>query len=210
MAGQRLLILGGGAHGRAVADVAEACGFKIAGFTERPGAARGDVLGTDDDAPGLLAEGRVDGAIVGVGAASLPRRRELWDALARAGVPSPALAHPRATLSSSCRVGAGSVVFPGCVVGAGVEIGDNVVLYSGVVAEHDCRIGDHVYVSPGVILSGSVTVQTGAFLGAGAVVLPGLTIEAGAIVAAGAVVTRSVPAGATVLGVPARAPEPRT
>jgi acetyltransferase-like isoleucine patch superfamily enzyme len=50
-----------------------------------------------------------------------------------------------------------------------------------------------------------VTVEAGAFLGAGAVVLPGLRIGAGAVVAAGAVVTADVPAGQTVMGVPARA-----
>jgi acetyltransferase-like isoleucine patch superfamily enzyme len=55
-----------------------------------------------------------------------------------------------------------------------------------------------------VVLSGQVMVEEGAFLGAGAVVLPGLRIGAGAVVAAGAVVTADVPAGQTVMGVPAR------
>jgi D-alanine-D-alanine ligase len=73
------------------------------------------------------------------------------------------------------------------------------------VVEHECVIGDHAYLSPGVILSGQVMVEAGAFLGAGAVVLPGLRIGAGAVVAAGAVVTADVPAGQTVMGVPARA-----
>jgi len=48
-------------------------------------------------------------------------------------------------------------------------------------------------------------VEDGASLGSGAVVLGGVRIGAGALVGAGAVVTRDVPAGATVVGVPARA-----
>jgi acetyltransferase EpsM len=49
-----------------------------------------------------------------------------------------------------------------------------------------------------------VTLERGAFLGAGAVVVPGVRIGADAVVAAGAVVLHDVPAGTTVLGVPAR------
>ena len=48
-------------------------------------------------------------------------------------------------------------------------------------------------------------VRRGASIGSGAVILCGLTIGEGALVGAGAVVTKDVPAGATFMGVPARA-----
>lgn len=207
MAG-RLLILGAGGHGRAVADLAHACGFTVAGFTDRSSSAGGTgapVLGTDAQLATLIRAQRIDGGVVGVGNTALARRAQLYDVLVAAGVPQPALVHPRAVASASSEVGAGTVVFAGSVLGSGVRIGRNAVLYSGVVVEHESVIGDHAYLSPGVILSGQVTVEARAFLGAGAVVLPGLRIGAGAVVAAGAVVTADVPAGQTVMGVPARA-----
>jgi len=206
MAG-RLLILGAGGHGRAVADLAVECGWTVTGFADRmPGPG---VLGGDDDVEGLIRTGKVDAAIVGVGNTALHRRSELFELLKKAGAMIPALVHPRASVARTCRIGEGSVVFPGVVLGAAVEVGDNAVLYSNAVAEHDCRIASHAYVSPGAILTGSVTVEASAFVGAGAVLLPGITVGAGATVAAGAVVTGRVAAGATVLGSPARQIAPK-
>jgi sugar O-acyltransferase (sialic acid O-acetyltransferase NeuD family) len=205
----RLLILGAGGHSRAVSDLASEVGWTVAGYTEPAGTPRPGVLGTDADVGELARAGTIDAAVVGLGNSLLPRRAELFRLLHDAGIPIPSLVHPRAVLSRSCRVGAGSVVFAGCVLGAGVDMGVNGVCYAGVIVEHDCRIGDHCYLSPGVVVCGQVTLERGAFLGAGAVVVPGVRIGADAVVAAGAVVLRDVPAGTTVLGVPARQREAR-
>jgi len=206
---RRLLILGTGGHSRAVSDLAGEVGWTVAGYTEPTGTPRPGILGTDADVGTLARAGTIDAAVVGLGNSALPRRAELFRLLHDAGITVPALVHPRAVQSRTCRVGAGSVVFAGCVLGAGVDIGVNGVCYAGVIVEHDCRIGDHCYLSPGAVVCGGVTLERGAFLGAGAVVVPGIRIGAGAVVAAGAVVVDDVPAGATVLGVPARPREAR-
>lgn len=49
-----------------------------------------------------------------------------------------------------------------------------------------------------------VTIGANVWIGGGAIILPGVTIGDDAIVGAGSVVTRDVPAGATVVGNPAR------
>jgi maltose O-acetyltransferase len=50
-----------------------------------------------------------------------------------------------------------------------------------------------------------VTIGANVWIGGGAIILPGVTIGDDAIVGAGSIVTRDVPAGATVMGNPARA-----
>lgn len=177
----RLLILGAGGHGRAVADLARACGFTIAGFTE-PGGRGRDVVGTDDDLLALTQRLSLDGAVVGVGNTALARRAALFGRLRERGLATPRLVHPSAIVSPSATVGEGTVVLPNAVVGADCVVGSNVVIYSGCVLEHDCRIEDHAYLAPGAILCGEVRVEEGAFVGAGAVAVPGATIGKGATV----------------------------
>jgi UDP-perosamine 4-acetyltransferase len=191
-AGRRLLIVGAGAHARAVADVARACGWSVIGFLGARAVRAGtDVIGSDDDLQTLAEARRFDAATVGVGNTALGRRPKLFARLSDLRLAAPALVHPSAVISPSVTIGDGSVVFPLVVAGADAIIGENVVLYSGTIVEHDCRIADHAYLSPGVVLCGNVRVETGAFVGAGAIAVPGVTIPKDAVVPAGARVTES-------------------
>ena len=98
---------------------------------------------------------------------------------------------------------------PGAVVNSGAVIGANCIINSGAVVEHDCRIGDHAHISPGAALGGGVTVGQFSQIGLGAVLLPGSTVGEESVVGAGAVVLDVVPAGSTVVGVPARVLAPK-
>lgn len=77
---------------------------------------------------------------------------------------------------------------------------------------HDCEIGDFVTFAPGVRCNGNVRIGNNAYLGTGSVLRNGapgrpLVIGENSVIGMGAVVTKDVPAGATVIGNPARALE---
>jgi len=91
---------------------------------------------------------------------------------------------------------------------SGVTIEDEVFVGHGVVFINDRRPratnADGSSKSDADWLMERTVVQRRASIGSGAVIMCGVRIGAGALVGAGAVVTRDVPAGAVVMGSPAR------
>ena len=119
-----------------------------------------------------------------------------------------------AVVMDNVTVGEGAALSPFVTLTSNIRIGRHfhANLYSYV--EHDCVIGDFVTFAPGVKCNGNIVIEDHAYIGAGAVIKQGrpdrpLVIGRGATVGMGAVVTRDVPAGATVVGNPARAMLPK-
>lgn len=109
-------------------------------------------------------------------------------------------------------LGLGAIVCPFVTLTSNIRIGRQfqINLYSYVA--HDCVIGDFVTFAPAVRCNGNVKIENHAYIGTGAVLRQGrsdspLVIGEGSVVGMGAIVTKSVPAGVTVVGNPARAVE---
>jgi sugar O-acyltransferase (sialic acid O-acetyltransferase NeuD family) len=159
------------------------------------------VLGGSDRFAALRAEG-IRGIAFALG--SNRGRHALLDKARAAGLDPIVAIHPRAVVASDVTVAAGVWMAAGAIVNPGARLGEGAVINTGATIDHDSVIGDYANISPGCHLSGRTIIGRYAFLGTGVVTLPDAHIGDDAIVGAGAVVVKSVEAGRTVVGIPAR------
>ena len=112
--------------------------------------------------------------------------------------------HPSATVSSTSRIGPGSVLLAYTVLTAAVIVGSHVAVMPHVTLTHDDIVEDFATLAAGVRLGGGVHIASCAYIGAGAVVRENRRVGTCALVGMGAVVTCDVPAREVWIGVPAR------
>lgn len=200
-----VLLVGSGGHARVCAEILEDLGWPVQGCVNRDGVANPGfdvpVLGPDSELEKLIQAGATD-VLVAIG--DNEARLSLGRRVLAAGGRLISAVSPYAHLSASVRIGDGVVVMPGAVVNAGTVLGDLVIVNTNATVDHDCVLGYAVHIAPAAALAGGVRVGSSALIGIGARVIPGMEIGDQAVVGAGAVVIRPVPAGSTVVGVPAR------
>lgn len=204
-----IVLIGGGGHAKVVsALVAKSGKYRVVGYIALAAGAVPSTfspyLGDDTALPGLVANGRIAGAVLGIGIIDVDDgRAALRKRLLALGLALPSIVSPMAVINTDVVIGDGTVVMDGVVINPGSRIGECSIINTHATVEHDCTIGDCSHIAPGAILCGGVSVGAQSIIGAGACVLPGVRIGTCCLVGAGATVTRDLAEPGIYMGRPA-------
>ena len=152
----RLLIIGAGGFGGAVAEAAEATGrYELAGFVDDrwpdlAAVAAGPVIGS---LAGLATlRDRADAVALAIGNNAI---RQIACEQARiAGFALPSIVHPVAWLAPGTQVGAGVLVMARAVVSTGCVLEEGALINAGAVLDHGCVVGPFAHVGVGASMGG--------------------------------------------------------
>jgi sugar O-acyltransferase (sialic acid O-acetyltransferase NeuD family) len=211
---KQIAIYGAGGFGRHVAWLVTACNetggsFEVACFVDDDVSVQGQTV-NGIPVMSLPEALKAHPRVRVVGAIGEPKdRQRLMQKAAGAGLGFETIVHPSVQHSPWLELGEGSVVCAGSIFSANAVVGRHVQINMGCTIGHDVILRDYATLSPGVHVSGHVHVGERAVIGTGAVTVHGtaeepLLIGNDAVIGAGACVTKSVPAGMTVVGVPAQ------
>jgi sugar O-acyltransferase (sialic acid O-acetyltransferase NeuD family) len=209
---RELLLIGAGGFAREAAEAVRAINsleptWELSGFLDDDPARTGavvsglPVVGTTElvherpDAAIAICTGRPDNYV---------SRRSIAERLDLPEERYATIIHPSATLGTTCRVGAGSVLLAHVDLTTDVRVGRHEAIMPQVVLTHDVVVEDWATLGSGVRIGGNCRIASGAYLGSAATIKESLTIGERAMIGMSAVVTTDVPAERLWYGVPAR------
>lgn len=191
----KLFVYGASGHGKVVSDIAELCGYDVAGYIDD----------NNDQAITLaLFLERHPTAHVALGIGNNEARSSVFHRLKENGIKIATLIHPAATIARSARIGEGTAVMAGAVINPDALIERGCIINTNAVIEHDNVIDQFCHISPGASLAGSVTIGAFSHIGIGACAIQGLHIGASTVIGAGSTVLSDIPDNSTAVGSPAK------
>lgn len=211
---KQIAVYGAGGFGRELAWLIESCNdvehcYELVCYIDDDQKLHGSIV---NDLPVLdLSQARsaFPGAMIVCGVGTPSTRVIIDNKVRENGFNFETIIHPRVERSKWVEVGEGTIICAGNILTTNITIGRQVHINLDCTIGHDVRIGDFTTLAPGVHVSGHVHIGTRVYIGTGAVFVHGtecepLIIGDNVTVGAGACVTRSIEAGQTVVGVPAR------
>lgn len=214
MSVQQIAVYGAGGFAREVAWLVQSCNepterYQVVCFIDDNTATHGSILNGVPVMGLFEAHANFPQAKV-VSGIGIPKTRQLvMEKAALIGFDFGTIIHPRVERSQWIEIGTGTVICAGNILTTNIVLGQHVQINLDCTIGHDVVMGDYTTLAPGVHVSGCVRFGQRVYVGTGAVIINGtqenpIMIGDDVVIGAAACVTKSVPAGLTVVGVPAK------
>lgn len=208
---QKIIVFGASGHAKVVIDILEKSGrWEIVGIVDgkQSGAAGSvfghDILGADEDLPGIVEKMDVVHGIIAVGDNFLRNRIHQKILNLCPGFKFGTAVHPDSSIARGVTIGDGTVIMAGAVINSDAKVGRFCIVNTNASLDHDSHLDDFASLAPGAVLGGNVTVGPFSAVSLGAMVKHGVTIGGHAVVGAGSIVMRDVPGLSVSYGQPCR------
>lgn len=204
-----IYILGVGHSTPLTIELAEACGYKVAGLYHYQAGRTGEleydvpIIGSHED---LFALDSLQGMQFALSMGDNSVRRRLAEKLMAAGGELPNLLHPSALISRSAKLGKGVCIEAFVVLQPNTEIGSNTIIRHHSVVCHNTRVGAHSFIAAHSVIGAYLELEESVFVGLGAIAISGKVQRIGenSVIGAGAVLTKEVAPADVMAGNPAR------
>lgn len=151
---RKVVIIGAGGHAKVIAETIDLIGdLELVGFlddqVEKGALLMGhvQVIGSVKDIESV--SDQCDGFVMGIGNNEI--RKQLAEHYA-GRIDFETIIHPRAFVSGTAEIEAGTVVLAGAVINTHAKIGKCCIINSNAVADHDCEVGDFTHVTIGTLI----------------------------------------------------------
>ena len=197
-----IILVGGGGHARACADVINISkiNFNIIGYVdpqENKLMSAFKYLGSDDvlvdyvqSCSFLITIGQIK---------SYSKRKELSDHLDEIKANQISIYSENSYVSSNATISSGTIIMHGAIIQTNVKVGKNCIINDRALIEHDSVIGDNCHISTGAIINGNCKIGNGVFIGSSAVIRNGINIADDCVIGMGAIIKQDILENNTII-----------
>lgn len=141
--------------------------------------------------------------VLGLGSPGL--RKKMMDRFKSVGFKASSCISPKSTIGVlDNNIGEGVSIMTGAVLTSSIRLGKGSLLNLNCTVGHDVIIGDFCEFSPGAKISGRCEIGDFVQIGTNATIIPDIKIGSNSIIGAGSVVVKEVPSNVVMAGVPAK------
>jgi len=162
------------------------------------------ILGGTKDIQEVFSQNIFDEIMIAVGYKHLQFRMNIFDFCKQNNIPVGKVIHPSSYIDSSCKIGDGAFILPGCVLDMNVVLHENVLLNTACTIAHDSTVGAHTFLSPRVAVAGFVNIGSCCNIGINTTIIDNITLAANTQTGGGTIVIKNIEKAGLYVGNPQR------